>query len=87
MVEFNKSVFDNTFKAISSIQDNSISMLTAFMDKVPGLPSEREKAITDWVAAFKKSRDDFKTAADNKYEEVANYFMKKEDIGSSRMKK
>ena len=54
MVEFNKSVFDNTFKAISSIQDNSISMLTAFMDKVPGLPSEREKALQIGLRLSKK---------------------------------
>ena len=74
MIEFNKSVLDNMFNAISTIQDQSAKMFTAFVDKANWLPDPREKAINDWVAAYKEGRDDFKTATDEKYEKVADYF-------------
>ena len=76
MIEFNKSVLDNTFNQISSIQDQSASMFTDFMNKANWLPADGKKAINDWLAAYKKGRDDFKTATDEKYEKVANYFLR-----------
>ncbi|MHB8139624.1 MAG: hypothetical protein ACYDGO_14730 [Smithellaceae bacterium] len=76
MIEFNKSVLDNTFSAISTIQDRSAKMFTDFMDKANWLPADGKKAITNWQAAYKKSRDDFKKATDEKYEKVANYFLR-----------
>jgi hypothetical protein len=87
MMEFNKSVMDSTFNAISSIQDQSVKMLTAFMEKATWLPDDGKKAITDWVSAYKKGRNDFKAETDKKYETVANYFMKNESATISRMKK
>ena len=76
MIEFNKSVLDNTFSAISTIQDQSAKMFTDFMDKANWLPDDGKKAINDWLAAYKKGRDDFKTATDEKYEKVAKYFLR-----------
>lgn len=87
MIKFNKSVMDNTFNSISTIQDQSTRMFTAFMDKASWLPAEGKKAITDWLSTYKKGRNDFKTATDDKYEKVANYFIKKENTETSRMKK
>lgn len=87
MVKFNKSVMDNTFNAISTIQDQSASMFGAFLDKAAWVPAEGKKAITDWFSAYKKGCDDFKAAIDEKYEKVADYFMKKENAVISMMKK
>ena len=48
MVEFNKSVLDDTFKAISSIQDDSMSMLTATSwTRSPGCPLKGKKQLPD----------------------------------------
>jgi hypothetical protein len=87
MMNFNKMLFDNSFNAISAIQDQSGKMIAAFVDKAAWLPDDGKKAITDYLLAYTKGRDDFKTVADAKYEEVANYFMKKENIATHRMKK
>jgi len=76
MIEFNKSVLDNTFNAISTIQDQSAKMFTDFMDKANWLPDDGKKAINNWLAAYKKGRDDFKTTTEEKYEKVANYFLR-----------
>ena len=77
MIKFNKSVMDNTFNSISTIQDQSTSTLTSFIDKTAWLPDDGKKAIADWLSTCKKGRDDFKAAADDKYEKIANYFIKK----------
>lgn len=87
MMEFNKSVFDNTFNAITSIQDQSEKILTTFMDKADWLPDDGKKVITDWISTYKKGRDEFKTATDDKYKKVASYFMKKENDSTSRRNK
>ncbi len=87
MMEFNKSIFDNTFNTITSIQDQSEKMLNSFMEKALWLPDDGKKAIKDWISAFKKGRDDFKTATDEKYETVADYFLKKGNLASPGMKK
>lgn len=76
MIKFNKSVLDNTFNALSTIQDQSAKMFTDFMDKANWLPDDGKKAINNWLAAYKKGRDDFKAATDEKYEKVANYFIR-----------
>ena len=81
------SIGINMDREICSIQDQSASMFTAFMDKAHRLPDDGKKAINDWIAAYKKGRDDFKTATDEKYEKVANYFMEGENTGASKMKK
>ena len=80
MIKFNKSVLDNTFNTITSIQDQLATMFTSCMDKADWLPDDGKKAIDDWVSAYKKGRHDFKTATDEKYEKVTNYFMKQENI-------
>lgn len=87
MIEFNKTLLDNTFNAINTIQDQSARMLTAVIDKANWLPDDGKKAINDWVSAYKKGRDDFKAATDEKYEKVANYFIRLGNIGTSGMKK
>jgi hypothetical protein len=87
MMAFNKSVMDNTFNAISTIQDQSAMMFTAFMDKAGWLPTDGKKAIADWISSYKKGRDDFKAATDEKYEKVAEYFTKKENIWNPKTKK
>jgi hypothetical protein len=87
MLEFNKSVFDSTFKTINAIQDQSANMLISFIDKATWLPDDGKKTIADWISTYKKGRDDFKAAADDKYEKVANYFMKHENADNAKVKK
>lgn len=80
MMEFNKTIFDNTFKTISTIQNQSERVLTSFMQKATWLPGDGKKAIIDWISICEKGRDDFKKAADDKYEKAANLFLRKENV-------
>jgi hypothetical protein len=56
MIEFIKSVLDNNFNALSTIQDQSAKMFADFMDKAHGLPDDEKKAINDWLADYKNEK-------------------------------
>jgi hypothetical protein len=38
------------------------------------MPAEGKKAITDWIKAYKRGREDFKAAVDDNYRKVEEYF-------------
>jgi hypothetical protein len=78
MMEFNKTAFDNSFSAMSALQDQTEKLVLSFLDKAAWLPEEGKKAVSDWVISYKKGREDFKTAADESYRKVADYFAQPE---------
>lgn len=78
MMEFNKTAFDNTFRAMTALQDQTEKLVLGFLEKATWFPGEGKKAVTEWVNAYKKGREDFKVTADNNYKKVADYFAKVE---------
>ncbi|HQK99871.1 MAG TPA: hypothetical protein PK090_03805 [Smithellaceae bacterium] len=76
MIEFNKAAFDNSFGAMSGLQDQTEKMLLSFLDKTPWIPQDGKKVISEWIASYKKGREEFKAAADEQYKKVAAYFDK-----------
>ncbi len=78
MMEFNKTAFDNTFNAMTVLQDQTEKLVFRFLEKAPWFPEDGKKAVNDWVNTYKKGREDFKTAADDSYKKVTDYFAKTE---------
>jgi hypothetical protein len=74
VVQFNKTVFDNAFKAMNLAQEQGEKMLNALLDQATWLPEEGKKTITDWMKAYKKGVDDFKKALDEQYKKVDDFF-------------
>lgn len=74
MMEFNKTAFDNSFSAMSALQDQTEKLVLSFLNKAVWFPGEGKKAINDWVLSYKKGREDFKASADESYKKVADYF-------------
>ncbi|MCX5856489.1 MAG: hypothetical protein NTZ57_00995 [Deltaproteobacteria bacterium] len=74
MIQFNKTAFDNTFNAMTVLQEQTEKMMGMYLDQAPLLPAEGKKAIGDWLKAYKKGREDFKTAVDENYKKVENFF-------------
>jgi len=85
VLELNKSVLDNTFNAISTVQDQSAKMFTSVIDEANWLPDEGKKIIIDWVSAYQRGRNDFKAVTDEKYKSFTNYFAKQDSTGASGM--
>jgi hypothetical protein len=78
MVEFNKTAFDNTFYAMTALQDQTEKIVFQFLEKAQWFPEDGKKVINEWVNAYKKGREEFKASADGSYKKVSDFFAKSE---------
>ena len=75
MIQFNKTAFDNTFSAMTVLQEQTEKMVNMFLEQQsPWMPAEGKKAVTDWLKAYKQGREGFKAAVDDNYRKVEEYF-------------
>jgi len=74
VLDINKSAFDNSFHAMTAMQDHTEKLVLSFLEKAPWFPEEGKKAINEWVKTYKKGREDFKSAADESYKNIAGCF-------------
>jgi len=74
MIQFNKTAFDNTFNAMTVLQEQTEKMMGMYLEQAPLLPAEGKKAINDWLKTYKKGREDFKMAVDENYKKVEDFF-------------
>ena len=74
VIQFNKTAFDNTFDAITVLQEQTEKLIAMYMDQTPLLPEEGKKVIADWMKAYKEGREEFKTAVDENYKKVEEFF-------------
>jgi hypothetical protein len=77
MVDFNKTAFDNSFEAMSALQDQAEKMFAASIEQTSFFPAEGKKLINEWIKTYKKGREDFKAAADENFKKVEAYFSAK----------
>ena len=75
MVEFNKSTFDNSFKAMVMLQEQTEKMVNTMLGQATWLPEEGKKALKDWVKSYKKGRDAFKKLVDESFKKVEDFFV------------
>lgn len=78
MMEFNKTAFDNTFNAMTVLQDQTEKLVFRFLEKAPWFPEEGKKAVNEWVNTYKKGREDFKKTTDESYKKLTDYFAQAE---------
>lgn len=84
MIEFQKTTFDNTFNAMVLLQEQNERVVNTLLEQAAWIPEEGKKAITDWVAAYKKGRDDFKKLVDDNFKKVEEFFLSAEKPGKSK---
>jgi predicted glycosyltransferase involved in capsule biosynthesis len=76
MVKFNKTIFDNAFKAMQMAQDQGEKLITSMVDQATWLPEDGRKTITNWVQAYQKGVKEFKNHVDQQYQKVEEYLDK-----------
>jgi hypothetical protein len=74
MMHFNKIAFDNTFDAMTVLQEQTEKMISRYLEQSFWLPAEGKTAISEWAKAYKKGRTDFKVAVDDNYRKVEDFF-------------
>ncbi|HEU18015.1 MAG TPA: hypothetical protein ENO00_01345 [Deltaproteobacteria bacterium] len=76
--DFYRSTFENAFKAMSMLQEQTQRMMDMYLDQTAGFPEEGKKAVREWVNAYKKGSQDFKKAVDESFAKVDKYFTTEE---------
>lgn len=74
MLEMNKIACDSTFQSIVTIQEQTQAVTSKLIDQASWLPEEGKKAINEWLATYKKGREDFKKLVDDAFANVLNSF-------------
>ncbi|MGB3224362.1 MAG: hypothetical protein WBB23_16295 [Desulforhopalus sp.] len=72
MIDFQKTVFDNTFNGVVFMQDYSQNMLDGFMRQFPWVTEQNQKPLKDTVELMKKARTDYKKAVDQGFHQLEN---------------
>ncbi|MGD8337643.1 MAG: hypothetical protein PVJ29_11105 [Desulfobacterales bacterium] len=74
MIDFQKAAFDNTFTAVTMLQDQAERMVNTVIDQATWLPEESRRVIDEMVGAYKKGRTDFKGVMDENFEKMTDLF-------------
>jgi hypothetical protein len=74
MLDFNKTAFDNSFKAMLTIGEQNEKMVNTFLTQATWIPEKGKKLIQNWVDAYNKGCQDFKKTADDNYKKVGDFF-------------
>jgi uncharacterized coiled-coil DUF342 family protein len=74
MIDFQKTTFDNSVNAMTTLQEQGEKMTQAFLDQAHWLPSEGRKAINDWIQAYKTGRESFKKTVEDNFSKVEEFF-------------
>jgi hypothetical protein len=76
MIQFNKAVFDNSFKAMTMVVEQNEKIFESFFTQATWLPEESKSAIQKWVSAYRTGCNDFKKLMDDNYAKVESFFDK-----------
>ncbi|PKN89014.1 MAG: hypothetical protein CVU51_02500 [Deltaproteobacteria bacterium HGW-Deltaproteobacteria-1] len=74
MIVCNKTAFDNNFRAMQLLQEQTERLVGKFWEKCPMFPEEGKKAIADWMTSYKKGCADFKNTVDDNFKKTDEFF-------------
>ena len=74
MIDFQKATFDNTFTAVTMLQDQAERMFNTMIEQATWLPEESRRVIEEMVGAYKKGRTDFKGLIDENFVKLSDLF-------------
>jgi hypothetical protein len=73
MMEFNQAAFDNTFNAMTLVQEQGERMVHLSLEQATILPKEGKKVYTEWLKAWTKGSETFKKAVDEGFQKMAGF--------------
>jgi hypothetical protein len=74
MIQYNKTVFENTFNSLTMFQDQMEKTMYMFMKQSSWLPAEGKKVVEEYCKAYKTARENFKSAVDESFKKVEGFF-------------
>ena len=74
MIQYNKTVFENTFNSLVMLQDQMEKTMDMFLKQSSWLPAEGNKVLEEYAKAYKKARENFKNTVDDSFKKVEGFF-------------
>ncbi len=74
MIQYNKTVFENTFSSLAMLQDQMEKTMDMFLKQSSWLPEEGKKVVEEYARAYKKARENFKNSVDESFKKVEGFF-------------
>ncbi len=75
MLDFNQKAFENAFNTLATLQDETESLVSRFIEKSTWMTPEGKKIVSRMSEAYRKGRSDFKTMADENYRKASEFFV------------
>ena len=69
-LEFQKTMLENSFNAMTMVQDQTETMINGYLDQLPWVTAEGKKSLQTSVDMAKKARGDFKKAVDDGFSKI-----------------
>lgn len=69
-LDFQKTMLDNSYNAMTMVQDQSEKIINTYFDQMPWVTDEGKKSLLASVDMTKKARVDFKKAMDDGFEKI-----------------
>ncbi|MFW2365053.1 MAG: hypothetical protein ACN4GW_01445 [Desulforhopalus sp.] len=76
-LEFQRTIFNNSFNAMVLAQDQTEKMLTSYIEKLPWTTEENKKSLDASVEMGKKARENFKKTVDEGYAKFEEMLVQK----------
>ena len=67
---FQKTMLENSFNAMTMIQDQTETMINGYLGQLPWVTAEGKKSLQTSVDMAKKARGDFKKAVDDGFSKI-----------------
>jgi hypothetical protein len=74
MIQYNKTVFDTTFNSMAMLQDQMEKTTSMFLEQASWLPADGKKVVEEWLKAYRKGRENFKSTVDESFKKVETFF-------------
>ncbi len=74
---FQKTMFGNSFNAMTMVQDQTDKMVNGYLDQLPWVTAEGKKSLQTSVDMAKKAQDDFKKAVDESFSKIEDLLEEK----------
>lgn len=73
MIQFNKSVFENTYNAMTLMQDQAEKMFDSMLSQNSLLPKDGKSLMDEWTKVYKTGRESFKQYTDAAFNKVETF--------------
>jgi hypothetical protein len=74
MLEFNKTITDNSFKLMFTCQEQNEKMMDGFMDRSSWIPEEGKQLTKELYERYKKGCADFQKTTDDYFKRAMSNF-------------